>query len=112
IPAMLKRGYGKDYAVSVQATAGAMGIIIPPSIVMILYSVISGASVGALFIGGVIPGVLMAASLLVTGYVIAIRRRYPVEERVPAAKIPVRLLHAIPALLMPVIILGGILASI
>lgn len=112
IPAMVKRGYDPAFAVSVQATAGAMGIIIPPSIVMILYSVISGASVSDMFIGGIIPGALMGLALMVTGYVISRRRGYPTEPRVPAAQLPIRFVKAVPALLMPVIILAGILLGV
>lgn len=112
IPAMVKRGYDPAFAVSVQATAGAMGIIIPPSIVMILYSVISGASVSDMFIGGIIPGIMMGLALMVTGYVISRRRGYPTEVRVPAAQLPMRFLKAVPALLMPVIILAGILLGV
>lgn len=112
IPAMVKRGYDPSFAVSVQATAGAMGIIIPPSIVMILYSVISGASVSDMFIGGIIPGVMMGLALMVTGYVISRRRGYPTEPRVPTAQLPMRFLKAVPALLMPVIILAGILLGV
>src|SRR5690625_2261668 len=58
IPEMIRRGFSKSYATGIQATAGAIGIIIPPSIVMILFSIVSGASVGKLFLGGVIPGIL------------------------------------------------------
>ena len=112
IPAMVKRGYAPAFAVSVQATAGAMGIIIPPSIVMILYSVISGASVSDMFIGGIIPGIMMGLALMVTGYVISRRRGYPTEPRVPTAQLPMRFLRAVPALLMPVIILAGILLGV
>ena len=112
IPAMVKRGYDPAFAVSVQATAGAMGIIIPPSIVMILYSVIAGASVSDMFIGGIIPGVMMGLALMVTGYVISRRRGYPTEPRVPVAQLPLRFLKAVPALLMPVIILAGILLGV
>lgn len=112
IPAMVRRGYDPGFAVSIQATAGAMGIIIPPSIVMILYSVISGDSVSDLFIGGIIPGAMMGAALMVTGYVLSRRRGYPTEARVPAAQLPLRILQAVPALLMPVIILAGILLGV
>lgn len=112
IPAMVRRGYDPGFAVSVQATAGAIGVIIPPSIVMIIYSVISGDSVSDMFIGGVIPGVLMGLALMITGYVLSRRRGYPTEVRVPVNQLPLRILQAVPALLMPVIILAGILLGI
>ena len=112
IPAMTRRGYEPSFATSIQASAGAMGIIIPPSIVMILYSVITGASVSDLFLGGVIPGVLLAVALMVAGYVIAKRRNYAAEERMAIGSLGKTFLASIPALLMPVIIIGGILFGI
>lgn len=112
IPAMLNRGYAPSYAVSIQATAGAIGIIIPPSIVMVIFAVVANASVGAMFLGGVIPGLLMGAALMLVGYVIARRRGYPTEGRIPVGELGIRFLKSIPALLMPVIIIGGILSGI
>ena len=112
IPAMIKRGYHASYAVAIQATAAALGIIIPPSIIMILFSVITGASVAALFIGGIIPGVLFGLALMATGFVIAAHRKYPTEPRSSAGSIGKSLIGAIPAMAMPVIILGGILSGI
>lgn len=112
IPAMLARGYAPSYAVSIQATAGAIGIIIPPSIVMVLFAVVANASVGSMFLGGVVPGILIGLVLMAVGYVIASRRGYPTEERVPAAQLGTRFIRSIPALLMPVIIVGGILTGI
>lgn len=114
IPAMIKRGYDPQFAVAVQASSGAMGIIIPPSIIMILYSVIAGpsASVSDMFIGGVIPGILFALVLLVTGYVMSRKRNYSTQDRVPVRYVPLRALQAVPALLMPAIIIGGILLGI
>lgn len=112
IPAMLKRGYDPRYAAAIQASSGAMGIIIPPSIVMILYSVISQASVADLFLGGVLPGVLMALALLLVGYFMARARGFPTVERQPMREVPLRALRAVPALLMPVIILAGIMSGV
>lgn len=112
IPAMKARGYDPHYAASIQATSGAMGIIIPPSIVMILYSVISQASVADLFLGGVLPGVLMALALLIVGYIIARVKKFPTVERRPLGELPLRTLRAVPALLMPVIILAGIMTGL
>lgn len=112
IPAMLKRGYSAPYAVAIQSTSGAMGIIVPPSIVMIVYSVIANVSVADLFMGGIIPGFLMGLSLITVGYVVSRRRNYQVEPRVPASRIPIRFLQSVPALLMPAIILAGILLGI
>jgi C4-dicarboxylate transporter DctM subunit len=112
IPEMIKRGYAKSYATAIQATAGAIGIIIPPSIVMILYSVISGASVGQLFVGGIIPGTLIGFALMFTGYLIAKRRNYPTEPRAGIGKMGRSFLESLPALFMPVMILCGILFGV
>lgn len=114
IPAMIKRGYDPQFAVAIQASSGAMGIIIPPSIIMILYSVIAGpsASVADMFMGGVVPGALFGLVLLITGYVMSRKRNYPTEDRVPVRRVPLRALQAVPALLMPAIIIGGILLGI
>lgn len=112
IPAMIKRGFSKSYATGIQATAGAIGIIIPPSIVMILFSIVSGASVGQLFLGGVIPGILIGLSLMVTGYIVARKRGYPTEVKSTLTDVFRHFSSSFPALLMPVIILGGILLGI
>lgn len=112
IPAMIQRGYHKSYATAIQASAGALGIIIPPSIVMILFSVVSGASVGQLFLGGVVPGILIGLVLMIIGYIIALKRNYPTEERSDVRSVMANLLHSFPALLMPVIILGGIMLGV
>lgn len=112
IPAMIKRGYHTSYATSITATAGAIGIIIPPSIFMILFSVVSGASVGQLFLGGIIPGVLIGLVLMIIGYVIAVKRNYPTEQRTSIKVIFKNFVYSFPALLMPVIILSGILFGV
>lgn len=112
IPAMMERGYHASYATCIQASAGAMGVIIPPSIVMILYSVITGASVADLFLGGILPGVLIGGLLMVAGYLVARRRGYSTEARMPVGSLVRTLITSVPALLMPVIILGGILLGI
>lgn len=112
IPEMIRRGFSKSYATGIQATAGAIGIIIPPSIVMILFSIVSGASVGKLFLGGVIPGILIGLSLMVGAYMIAKKRDYPTEKRNSLITVLKTFLESFPSLLMPVIILGGIMLGI
>ncbi|WP_120003485.1 TRAP transporter large permease [Nesterenkonia muleiensis] len=114
IPAMIQRGYHPAFAVAAQSTSGAMGIVIPPSIIMILYAVTAGpgASVSDMFVGGIIPGALMGLALMTTGYVISRRKNYPTEARVAARKIPWRALKAVPALVMPLIIILGITLGI
>jgi tripartite ATP-independent transporter DctM subunit len=113
IPAMKKQGYDAPYSAAVTACSSIIGPIIPPSIVMVVYaSILRDISVLDLFAAGIVPGLLMAAALLVASVIISIRRGYPRQEE------PWRLSHVlrtfiptIPALLVPVIILGGILSG-
>lgn len=113
IPEMLKQGYEKGFACALAATAGALGPIIPPSVAMILYGVICGVSITELFIAGVIPGIMMAAGLVLLVHFVAKKKGYGanVLEDVKAGKImPVgkAFKEAIWSLLVPAIILGGI----
>ncbi|WP_019120759.1 TRAP transporter large permease [Brevibacillus massiliensis] len=112
IPAMIKRGYHRNFAGGVQAVSGELGVIIPPSIPMILYAVSTETSVGDMFIAGVIPGLLIGFSLLITVYVIAKKRNYASEEKVSWPGRWQAFKEASLALIMPVIILGGIYGGI
>ena len=112
IPEMVSRGYGKPYTAAVQATAGTLGVMIPPSIPMIIYGVMTGVSVGALFMGGVVPGVLVGVSLMFVAWLIARRRGYRGERRYSWPERGRAFLDAFWALLMPVIILGGIYGGV
>jgi tripartite ATP-independent transporter DctM subunit len=109
IEMMCKGGrYPRPFAVAVSAASATIGPIIPPSIPMVLYALVSGASVGALFLGGVVPGLLMAASMMLVIVAIARRRRFPVEAPVPWREIPRIFLRTFLPLMMPVVLLGGI----
>ena len=112
IPAMKKKGYDATYASSVVASAGTIGVIIPPSIPMVLYAFVSGVSLGDLFIAGAIPGILVGLSLMLCALIIAIKRGYPTEPIVSFSELWEAFLKSIPALLAPVIILGGIFTGI
>jgi C4-dicarboxylate transporter, DctM subunit len=81
LPAMVAQGYTKKFSVGVLATSGSMGILIPPSIVMIIYAVSTSESAGRLFVAGVVPGILMAAVLMLATYVVARRRKFSVMPR-------------------------------
>jgi C4-dicarboxylate transporter DctM subunit len=85
IPAMEKKGYGKDLATSVVGTAGAIGIIIPPSIPMIILGITGSISIGGLFLGGVFPGILMGLALMVTSGIFARKRNLPAEPKATGA---------------------------
>ena len=112
IPAMVRRGYDTPYATAVQATAGTLGVMIPPSIPMIIYGVLMGVSIGALFMGGILPGILVGGSLMLVAWMIARKRGYKGDEKASGAKIWATFKDAILALLMPVIILGGIYGGV
>src|SRR3954464_14704765 len=90
IVGMMTRGgkYPVGYAAAITAAAAVIGPIIPPSIPMVLYALISDASIGYLFLGGVMPGLLIAVVLMAMNYVISLRRGYPVEPSVPLREMP------------------------
>jgi C4-dicarboxylate transporter DctM subunit len=111
IPAMTKAGYEEDVAAALTCTAACMGPIIPPSIPFIIYGVTANVSIGALFMGGVFPGLLLGAALMVYMYVLAIRRKYPLDTKAPLKDVLIAAGKAVPALFMPVLILGGILSG-
>jgi len=109
IEMMCKQGrYTRPFAVAVSAASATIGPIIPPSIPMVLYALVSGASVGALFLGGVVPGLLMAAAMMLVIVRIARRRNFPKEAPVPWREIPRIFINTLLPLLMPVVLLGGI----
>lgn len=110
IPAMKEKAYDQDFAAALAATAGSIGVIIPPSIPFVIYGVVSGASVGEMFISGIIPGILIGLSLMLTSYFVAKKKGYPKSES--RAKVWPALKDAFWALLVPVIILGGIYGGI
>jgi len=114
IPAMKKQGYGAPFSAAIMAAASVNGPIIPPSIPLVIYglSVGKGVSVAALFLGGVVPGFLLGLFLMVAAYIISVRRHYPAFEKTPWSQLPAKLVPAIPALLMPVIILVGVTAGV
>lgn len=112
IPAMEKEGYDKKFSCAVTAAAGTLGIIIPPSIPMILYGVIAGESIGRLFLGGFIPGVMVGVGMMVPAYYISKKRNYAKRARVSFLEFLRSLKRSSYALLMPVIIIGGIVGGV
>ncbi|MCM3714513.1 TRAP transporter large permease [Alkalihalobacillus oceani] len=112
IPAMVARGYHRDFAAAVQATSGGLGVIIPPSIPIILYGVTAEVSVGDLFIAGIVPGLLVSLSLLILVYFLSRKKGYQGTESSTTKQKLVAFREALLALLMPVIILGGIYGGI
>ena len=113
IEMMTKDGrYPAGYAAAITAAAATIGPIIPPSIPMVLYSLVSDASIGYLFLGGVVPGLLMGVVLMLLNARAARMRNFPVEAPVPLRQIPRVTARAFPALLMPVILLYGIYGGV
>jgi len=100
--------YPAAFAAALTAVSSVIGPIIPPSIPMVLYALVSDASIGFLFLGGVIPGLLMATSQMAIVAVVAKRRNFPVEPPTPLRQLPLITLRALPVLMMPVVLLGGI----
>lgn len=112
IPAMVKKGYDTDFSVAITATSSTIGIMIPPSIPMVVYGVAASASIGKLFLGGIVPGILVGMALIAVSAVIAKKRNYPRDERVSFKEAVIILLKGIPAMLTIVIILGGIIFGV
>ena len=104
--------YPLSYAAAVTAASAVIGPIIPPSIPMVLYALVSDTSVGYLFLGGVIPGLLMALAQMAINSYMAHKHDYPVEKPIPLREWPLITWVAMPALLMPVILLGGIYGGV
>ncbi len=113
IPMMKRRGFDPAFAASVVAASGVNGPVIPPSIPLVLYGVISGVSIGALFMGGIVPGLMMTIGLMVLIYVKASRGDWAVEtEPFSMSGLARSFVSAIGALVMPLIIVGGILGGV
>ena len=113
IPPMLRQGYHKDFAVCVTACAASMGPIIPPSIAMILSCYYTNVSVGAMFVGGAVPGVLIGLGLMALTYYVSVRRGYVFKSAPPSfADVILATRRASIALMMPFVIIGGIISGV
>ncbi len=112
IPAMVKKGYDVKFAGATQAVSGELGVIIPPSIPMILFGITAGVSIGDLFIAGFLPGVLIGGTLIFTVWVISKKRGYKGDPSITWEQRRKAFKEAFLALMMPVIILGGIYGGI
>lgn len=112
IKAMQDAGYDKDFSCAVTAGSATIGPIFPPSIPMVIIGGVAGISIGKLFIGGVIPGIILAVYLLVANYFISKKRGYPKGEKFSLNRLWITFSAAFPALLAPVIIVGGILTGL
>lgn len=112
-PEMKKAGYDENFSAAVNITSATTGLSIPPSNVLIVYSLASGGvSISALFLAGYLPGILTGIAIMIVGGIFAYRKKYPVGERVPFLRGIRLFLDAIPSLLLLVIVIGGIIAGI
>ncbi len=111
---MKRQGYGGGFAAALMASACVNGPIIPPSIPLVIYglSVGAGAPIIDLFLGGVVPGILLGVALMIAAYIISVKRNYPTSEPVPFREIPRYIKNASWGLMMPVIILSGVVGGI
>lgn len=113
IPAMAKEGYDRSYAAGITAGSSLIGPIIPPSIFMVLYGAMTNQPIGALFAGGVIPGLLLGVAFMIMNHYYSVKYDYPVSNRRASLKeITETTRHSIVALIAPIIIIGGILLGI
>jgi C4-dicarboxylate transporter DctM subunit len=113
IPSMIKRGYGADYSAAVASSGGSLGILIPPSIPMIVYGIVGNVSISDMFIAGVIPGILVGLGLMLVAFVIAKRRGYTGSgEKFSLTELMKAVWEAKWALFAPILILGGIYGGI
>lgn len=111
IPSMKRSGYSKEFAAAVTSSAATLAVIIPPSIPMILYGVMAGASVVELFVAGIVPGLLGGLLMMAASYRVALRRGFPADVAFEWQRVKKAFREAAWALLLPVIILGGIFSG-
>ncbi len=111
IPAMKEKGYSKAFAAAVTSSSATLAVIIPPSIPMIIYGVMSGSSIVELFVAGIVPGVMGGGLMMLVAYLLARRHDFPREQAFQLKRVWVTFKDAGWALLLPVIILGGIFSG-
>jgi len=109
IPAMEKEGYPKPYAAALVAVASMMGPIIPPSLAMIIYGALTGTSISALFIAGIVPGIILGLALMAYAHWQAVRHGYAISEPMSRSEKLRAIVEAAPAAMMPVVLLAGIM---
>ncbi len=112
IPEMKKRGYPSDYSSAVVAAASCLGVIIPPSIPMVVFGTTAGVSVGKLLLGGFLPGIFLCVILCITNHRLSKKKNFPAGERSSSKERLKATFDAIWALLMPIIIMGGIMSGV
>jgi len=112
IPAMKRAGYSPAFSVALTAASSTLGVIIPPSIILIIYGAFGNVSIGALFLGGVVPGVLIGLSMMLYTYIVAVREGYPANPFPGVRTLGTLLRRGAAPLMIPVIVLGGIMGGV
>jgi C4-dicarboxylate transporter DctM subunit len=112
LPAMVKQGYPKSFGVGVIGTSGALGILIPPSIVMVIYAVSTNSSIGKLFIAGIVPGIGLAALLMFVTWAVAKKKNYPRMAKASGVEVVKAFRESVWGLLLIVVVIGGIYSGI
>jgi C4-dicarboxylate transporter DctM subunit len=112
VPAMEKQGYDREFATGVTATSSLIGAVIPPSVQMVLFSVIGGVSTGKLFSAGFLPGVMLGLSMMALVSYFSIKRKYPISSRFSIKNLVINFVKSSLALSMPVVMIGGLIIGV
>ena len=112
IPGMVEAGYDKKFSTALIACSGSLGILIPPSVLMIIFGVLADVSIGKLFAAGMVPGIMLTAFLMLYVYIMSKRRNYPKSPSMPFKQRVIIIVKNFPALMVPIMILGGIYAGV
>ena len=112
-PRMVKEGYSRPFSAAVNITSATTGMIIPPSNILIVYSLASGGvSIAALFVAGYIPGLMLGLALMIVAGFISYKKKYPVGDRTSLKEVFKKFLDAVPSLLLLIVVIGGIIAGV
>ncbi|MFC2947619.1 TRAP transporter large permease [Virgibacillus sediminis] len=111
VPAMEKEGYSRDFSTATTASAGLLGPIIPPSMLFIIYGVGSGVSIGEMFLAGVLPGILLSLTFIILIALIGMKQKWPTHDRAKIMEVARSFTTVIPALLVPLIIIVGVISG-
>jgi tripartite ATP-independent transporter DctM subunit len=112
VPEMTRKGYPKGFAAAITAVSATLGIIIPPSIPMVLYGVTTNTSIRDLFIAGIVPGLLLGGAFMITSYIFALKQHHPREDSFSVPRLGVAFKRALIPLLIPVLVVGGLIIGI
>lgn len=111
IPAMVKRGFGKDFTIALTASGASLGVIIPPSNTMIIYGAMAGVSIGSLFLAGAVPGIMLGITMMVFAYFYSIHKEYPAEKRASLREVGDAFKAAFLSLFIPLFVVGTVVAG-